>query len=157
MRWSIDSSLKSIPGNAAPRDECEEKCAKLRSEMEEMKQEKNEEVRRLKDELKRRRSERTTTRTTSLKLKIEQMMRNKNIVQKQKHWRSSGMNTTSMSRNWRSWNGTVPNPLSRYEKLKRSTSNLGRRQLSFQHGKEVLFLKFVLRAETVTSMNGKLG
>ena len=24
------------PGNAAPRDECEEKCAKLRSEMEEM-------------------------------------------------------------------------------------------------------------------------
>ena len=40
-----------IPGNAAPRDECEEKCAKLRSEMEEMKQEKNEEVRRLKDEL----------------------------------------------------------------------------------------------------------
>ena len=30
-----------IPGNAAPCDECEEKCAKLRSETEEMKQEKN--------------------------------------------------------------------------------------------------------------------
>ena len=38
--------------NAAPRDECEEKCAKLRAEMEEMKREKNEEVRRLQDDLK---------------------------------------------------------------------------------------------------------
>ena len=44
-------AICGIPGNVAPRDECEKKCAKLRSEMEEMKQEKNEEVRRLKDEL----------------------------------------------------------------------------------------------------------
>ena len=47
----VKLAICGIPGNAAPRDECEEKCAKLRSEMEEMKQEKNEEVRRLKDEL----------------------------------------------------------------------------------------------------------
>ena len=44
-------AICGIPGNAAPRDECVEKCAKLRSEMEEMKQEKNEEVQLLKDEL----------------------------------------------------------------------------------------------------------
>ena len=40
-------------GNAAPRDQCEEKCARLRAEMEEMKRKKNEEVQRLQDDLKR--------------------------------------------------------------------------------------------------------
>ena len=40
------------PGNAAPRDQCEEKCAKLRAEMEEMKRKKDEEVQRLQDDLK---------------------------------------------------------------------------------------------------------
>ena len=34
-----------------PENECEEKCAKLRAELEEMKREKNEEVRSLRDEL----------------------------------------------------------------------------------------------------------
>ena len=44
-------SICGQPSNAAPLDECEEKCAKLKSKMEEMKQEKNEEVRKLKDDL----------------------------------------------------------------------------------------------------------
>ena len=47
----MKASICGQPSNAAPRGECEEKCAKLRSEMEEMKQEKNEEVRKLKDDL----------------------------------------------------------------------------------------------------------
>ena len=44
-------AICGVPCNATPRNECEEKCAKLRSEMNELKKEKNEEVRRLKDEL----------------------------------------------------------------------------------------------------------
>ena len=40
------------PGDAAPRDPCEEKCAKLRAEMEEMKRKQNEEVQRLQDDFK---------------------------------------------------------------------------------------------------------
>ena len=50
-------------------------------------------------------SVRTITRTTSLKPKIKQMMKNKNFVQKQKHLRSSGTSTTSTSKSWRSWKG----------------------------------------------------
>ena len=43
--------LLGYPSNAMPRNECEEKCAKLKAELDEMKQEKNVEVRSLQDEL----------------------------------------------------------------------------------------------------------
>ena len=43
--------LHGSSSSAFPRNECEEKCAKLRAELEEMKREKNEEVRSLRDEL----------------------------------------------------------------------------------------------------------
>ena len=56
---AASSSLQNMPAalfgtsnNAMPRSECEEKCARLKAELEEMKQEKNEEVRGLRDELK---------------------------------------------------------------------------------------------------------
>ena len=44
--------LHGSSSSALPRNECEEKCAKLRAELEEMKREKNEEVRALRDDLK---------------------------------------------------------------------------------------------------------
>ena len=44
--------LFGASNNALPRSECEEKCAKLKAELDEMKREKNEEVRSLRDELK---------------------------------------------------------------------------------------------------------
>ena len=44
--------LHGSSSSALPRSECEEKCAKLRAELEEMKREKNEEVRTLRDDLK---------------------------------------------------------------------------------------------------------
>ena len=46
------TTLHGYPSNAMPRNECEEKCAKLKAELDEMKQEKNNEVRNLQDELK---------------------------------------------------------------------------------------------------------
>jgi seryl-tRNA synthetase len=56
---AASSSLQNTPAvlfeasnNALPRSECEEKCARLKAELEEMKREKNEEVRNLRDELK---------------------------------------------------------------------------------------------------------
>ena len=56
---AASSSLQNMPAvlfgtsnNALPRSECEEKCARLKAELEEMKREKNEEVRSLRDELK---------------------------------------------------------------------------------------------------------
>ena len=45
------ATLLGYPSNAMPRNECEEKCAKLKAELDEMKQEKNVEVRSLQDEL----------------------------------------------------------------------------------------------------------
>ena len=45
------ATLLGYPSNAMPRNECEEKCAKLKAELDEMKQEKNVEVRTLQDEL----------------------------------------------------------------------------------------------------------
>ena len=45
------ATLLGYPSNAMPRNECEEKCAKLKAELDEMKQEKNVEVRNLQDEL----------------------------------------------------------------------------------------------------------
>ena len=42
--------LHGSSSSAFPQNECEEKCAKLRAELEEMKREKNEEVRSLRDE-----------------------------------------------------------------------------------------------------------
>ena len=56
---AASSSLQNMPAalfgtsnNAMPRSECEEKRARLKAELEEMKQKKNEEVRSLRDELK---------------------------------------------------------------------------------------------------------
>ena len=56
---AASSSLQNMPAalfgtsnNAMPQSECEEKCARLKAEFEEMKHEKNEEVRGLRDELK---------------------------------------------------------------------------------------------------------
>ena len=56
---AASSSLQNMPAvlfgtsnNAMPRSECEEKCAKLKAELDEMKREKNEEVLSLRDELK---------------------------------------------------------------------------------------------------------
>ena len=56
---AASSSLQNMPAvlfgtsnNAMPRSECEEKCARLKAKLEEMKREKNEEVRNLRDELK---------------------------------------------------------------------------------------------------------
>ena len=46
------TTLHGYPSSAMPRNECEEKCAKLKAELGEMKQEKNAEVRNLQDELK---------------------------------------------------------------------------------------------------------
>ena len=46
------ATLLGYPSNAMPRNECEEKCAKLKAELDEMKQEKNVEVRSLQDEFK---------------------------------------------------------------------------------------------------------
>ena len=46
------TTLHGYPSSAMPRNECEEKCAKLKAELDEMKQEKNVEVRNLQDELK---------------------------------------------------------------------------------------------------------
>ena len=46
------TTLHGYPSNAMPRNECEEKCAKLKAELDEMKQEKNNEIRNLQDELK---------------------------------------------------------------------------------------------------------
>ena len=46
------TTLHGYPSNAMPRNECEEKCAKLKAELDEMKQERNAEVRNLQDELK---------------------------------------------------------------------------------------------------------
>ena len=45
------ATLLGYPSNAMPRNECEEKCAKLKAELDEMKQERNAEVRNLQDEL----------------------------------------------------------------------------------------------------------
>ena len=45
------ATLLGYPSSAMPRNECEEKCAKLKAELDEMKQEKNAEVRNLQDEL----------------------------------------------------------------------------------------------------------
>ena len=45
------ATLLGYASNAMPRNECEEKCAKLKAELDEMKQEKNVEVRNLQDEL----------------------------------------------------------------------------------------------------------
>ena len=45
------ATLLGYPSNAMPRNECEEKCAKLKAELDKMKQEKNVEVRNLQDEL----------------------------------------------------------------------------------------------------------
>ena len=45
------ATLLGYPSNAMPRNECEEKCAKLKAELDEMKQERNVEVRNLQDEL----------------------------------------------------------------------------------------------------------
>ena len=49
---NMPATLLGNPSSAMPRSECEEKCAKLTAELEEMKQEKNVEVRNLQDELK---------------------------------------------------------------------------------------------------------
>ena len=49
---NMQTVLFGTSNNALPRSECEEKCAKLKAELEEMKREKNEEVRGLRDELK---------------------------------------------------------------------------------------------------------
>ena len=49
---NMPATLLGNPSSAMPRSECEEKCAKLKAELEEMKQEKNVEVRNLQDELK---------------------------------------------------------------------------------------------------------
>ena len=49
---NMPATLFGNPNNAMPRSECEEKCARLKAELEEMKQEKNVEVRNLRDELK---------------------------------------------------------------------------------------------------------
>ena len=49
---NMPATLLGNPSNAMPRSECEEKCARLKAELEEMKQEKNVEVRNLQDELK---------------------------------------------------------------------------------------------------------
>ena len=49
---NMPATLFGSPNNAMPRSECEEKCARLKAELEEMKQEKNVEVRNLQDELK---------------------------------------------------------------------------------------------------------
>ena len=46
------ATLSGTSNNAMSRNECEEKCAKLKAELDEMKQEKNVEVRNLQDELK---------------------------------------------------------------------------------------------------------
>ena len=46
------TTLHGYPSNAMPRNECEEKCAKPKAELDEMKQENNNEVRNLQDELK---------------------------------------------------------------------------------------------------------
>ena len=89
--------LHGSSSSAFPRNECEEKCAKLKAELEEMKREKNEEVRALREDLKRWKSGRTITRTTSLKLKIVPMMKSRSIVQKPKPSKSSGTSTTPMS------------------------------------------------------------
>ena len=45
------ATLLGYPSSAMPRNECEEKCAKLKAELDEMKQERNAEVRNLQDEL----------------------------------------------------------------------------------------------------------
>ena len=49
---NMPATLFGNPNNVMPRSECEEKCARLKAELEEMKQEKNVEVRNLQDELK---------------------------------------------------------------------------------------------------------
>ena len=49
---NMPATLLGNPSSAMPRSECEEKCAKLKAELEGMKQEKNVEVRNLQDELK---------------------------------------------------------------------------------------------------------
>ena len=49
---NMPATLLGNPSSAMPRSECEEKCAKLKAELEEMRQEKNVEVRSLQDELK---------------------------------------------------------------------------------------------------------
>ena len=49
---NMPATLLGNPSDAMPRSECEEKCARLKAELEEMKQEKNVEVRNLQDELK---------------------------------------------------------------------------------------------------------
>ena len=49
---NMQTVLHGSSSSAFPRNECEEKCAKLRAELEEMKREKNEEVRALRDDLK---------------------------------------------------------------------------------------------------------
>ena len=49
---NMPATLFGNPNNAMPRSECEEKCARLKAELEEMKQEKNVEIRNLRDELK---------------------------------------------------------------------------------------------------------
>ena len=45
------AALLGYPSNAMPRNDCEEKCAKLKAELDEMKQERNAEVRNLQDDL----------------------------------------------------------------------------------------------------------
>ena len=48
---NTQTALHGSSSSACPRNECEEKCAKLRAELEEMKREKNEEVQALRDDL----------------------------------------------------------------------------------------------------------
>ena len=47
----MQATMYGTSNNAFPRNECEEKCAKLKAELEEMKQEKKSEVNALRDEL----------------------------------------------------------------------------------------------------------
>ena len=164
---SSSSSLQNMPAvlfgtsnNALPRSECEEKCARLKAELDEMKREKNEEVRSLRDELKKMeewKNERTTIRITSLKLKIVPMMKNKNIEQKPKPSKSSGMSTTPTSWSWRTLRRTRRGHLYPKGRRKRSHSNHGQRLLNFHPGREVSFMKFVLLAGTATTVIGKHG
>ena len=48
---NLQAIMYESSNNAFPRNECEEKCAKLKAELEEMKQEKKSEVNALRDEL----------------------------------------------------------------------------------------------------------
>ena len=154
---NLQAIMYGSSNNAFPRNECEEKCAKLKAELEEMKQEKKSEVNALRDELKK-----MEERKDYYKNNFSQAEDRANDEEQEFRAEAEAFEKLRNEYNtnvieWRTSRRTNPNPLSLREKRRRSTYNLGLRQLNFRLGREVSFMKFVLQVEIDIMMIGKRG